>query len=201
MIERLFEVLGTTGRFFVEFGAKDGFNLSNTALLRLHRGWRGLLLDPGAAPGSPVTRGFVTAENVNALFREHGVPREFDLLSIDVDGNEYWIWKALRDFRPRVVVIEYNVLLDPLEAKVAPYDPSHAWDGSAYHGASLAALQALGRRKGYALVYTDSYAPNAFFVRRDTLPRGFREPALERVAAWSGLGEPADLSKRTWVRV
>ncbi len=201
VIARIFERIGATNRYFVEFGAKDGFNLSNTALLRIHHGWQGLLLDPGGLPGTQVRHEFVTVENINRLFRRYEVPLDFDLLSIDIDGNEYWVWKALEEHQPRVVVIEYNIFLDPEIGKVAPYDPDHCWDGTRYHGASLAALRSLGDEKGYAMVYTDSYAPNAFFVRRSELPDDFVEQPLPRLAAWHGLGEPAELREREWVRV
>ncbi|MBI1831108.1 MAG: hypothetical protein HYR84_06630 [Planctomycetes bacterium] len=100
----------------------------------------------------------VTAETVNAA-----VPRETAFLSIDVDGNDYWLWRAL-SWRPEVVVIEFNLGPKPPEKLVIEYDPHHVWDGSDYYGASLAALDELARRKGYALVATDSVQCNAYFV-------------------------------------
>ncbi|MCP4004395.1 MAG: hypothetical protein GY725_09390 [bacterium] len=201
VIERIFSEIGASSRFFVEFGAKDGFNLSNTALLRIHRGWDGLLIDPRGLPGSTVVREMVTAENINEVFSRHGVPREFDLLSIDIDSNEYWVWKALRDHTPRLVVIEYNIFLDPHDTEVVPYDPERSWDGTNYHGASLSALRKLGEEKGYALIHTDSYAPNAFFALRSALPSDYVEPSFGEVAVWAGLPEPPELHDRPWIRV
>ncbi len=199
----LFSVIGTTNRHFVEFGAKDGLELSNTANLRLHHGWRGLLLDAAAAPGDPlVTRAFVTAENVNELFARHGVSERFDLLSIDIDGNDYWVWKALDRFTPRVVVIEYNIFL-PLDVSCTiPYDPDHRWEEqSHYHGASLAALRKLGEAKGYALVHTDSWAPNAFFVLRSELPADHVDLPLHELTDWGRFPEPPGTGDRAWVQV
>jgi hypothetical protein len=185
---RLFERIGTRDRFFVEFGAWDGVHLSNTANLRLHHGWSGLLMEGSdRADGERVKRERVDAENVEALFRRYDVPREFDLLSIDIDGNDYWVWKALESFRPRVVVVEYNVFFRPEMARTIAYDPRHEWDKErfgTYHGASLAAFEKLGREKGYALVYTEPYFPNAIFVRRSELPDGVVLPTLPELTRW-----------------
>ena len=171
---RIFECIGTSNRYFVEFGAKDGCVESNTAHLRIDHAWTGLLMEGDAARARPpVQSEFVTAENVNALFAKHRVPRDFDLLSIDVDGNDYWIWKAIDGYHPRVVVIEYNIFFGPSVRKTIPYSADFHWDKTPYHGASLAALQKLGREKGYTLVHTESYAPNAFFVRQGELPTSF----------------------------
>ena len=173
---RIFECIGTSNRYFVEFGAKDGCVESNTAHLRIDCGWTGLLMEGDAARARPPVRSeFVTAENVNALFARHRVPRDFDLLSIDVDGNDYWIWKAIHGYRPRVVVIEYNIFFGPSVRKTIPYRADFHWDKTAYHVASLAALQKLGREKGYTLVHAESYAPNAFFLKNSELPEGFFE--------------------------
>ena len=99
------------------------------------------------------------------------------MLSIDVDGQDYWIWEAIESFRPRVLVIEYNSSLDPRQRLVQPDEPGHSWDGSEYYGASLGALQALGDRKGYRLVHTELSGVNAFFVRADLAGHAFPDPA------------------------
>ena len=202
LIRRIFERIGTTNRFFVEFGAKDGRALSNTANLRLHHGWTGLLMEGDArTAGRHVEHEFVTAENVDDLFARYGVPDSFDLLSIDIDGNDYWVWKAIRGYQPRVVVIEYNIFFAPHEAKTIRYDARHAWDESGYHGASLAALRKLGRTKGYALVATDSWAPNAFFVKTSELAADFREQPTRELTPWCYFGGPPDAAERPWVAV
>ncbi len=201
VIERLFGLFGAPTRYFVEFGAKDGVAYSNTANLRLHHGWSGLLMDAGAPPDSGVVhREFVTAENVNALFARYAVPRSFDLLSIDIDGNDYWVWKAL-EYRPRVVVIEYNIYFDLHKPRTIAYDPDFVWDESLYHGASLAALRKLGGEKGYSLVYTDRWSPNAFFVLRSELPPDWTDLPIEHVTNWGHFDEPPDPEKRPWVAV
>ena len=171
---RLFEHIGVAHRYFVEFGAWDGRHLSNTANLLLNHGWSGLLMEGSdRADGVLVQREHVDVENVEALFRRYGVPRDFDLLSIDIDGNDYWVWKAIESFSPRVVIVEYNIFFMSETAKTIAYDPNHCWDRDhygLYHGASLAAFEKLGRQKGYVLAYTEPYCPNAIFVREDQLP-------------------------------
>src|SRR5262249_44437283 len=103
----------------------------------------------------------------NRPFAAAGVPSEPDVLSIDVDGLDCWIWAALEGYRPRLVVIEYNSALDPEARLTVPLDESFAWDGTDYFGASLGALRHVGRTQGYRLVHTDVAGVNAFFVRDD----------------------------------
>ena len=202
VLRRIFECLGCRHRYFVEFGAWDGRHLSNTANLRLHHGWQGLLMEGSdRADGELVKREFVDAENVNELFARYGVPRDFDLLSIDIDGNEYWVWKAIEDFAPRVVVIEYNIFFAPGVARTIPYRRDHRWDETSYHGASLSALDKLGREKGYSLVHADGWAPNAFFVLDRELPAGYRARPVEQVTPWGSFLAPSDPLRRPWVSV
>ncbi|MEK7316646.1 MAG: hypothetical protein AAB011_10720, partial [Candidatus Eisenbacteria bacterium] len=118
----------------------------------------------------------VTRENVAALFESLGVPAEFDLLSIDIDQNTYYVWEALRAYRPRVAVIEYNAALPAdLDWKVV-YDPKRMWDGTQNFGASLKALEILGASMGYALVGCDLAGTDAFFVRNDLVGAEFAAP-------------------------
>ncbi len=202
VLARIFELIGVRTRYFVEFGAWDGVHLSNTANLRLNHGWQGLLMEgSGKADGRIVRREFVSAENVNALFARYAVPEVFDLLSIDIDGNDYWVWKALEDFTPRVVVLEYNIFFRLDEAKTMRYDAKHVWDETRYHGASIAALQKLGEQKGYALVHADSWAPNAFFVKKSDLPEGYVQRPLEEITLWNACISPREFKGWDWVSV
>lgn len=170
--------VGATSHWFVEFGIEDGSQGNCVALAR-EQGWAGLFIecdDENYAilaerwrdrPDVHTLHASVTAETVNPLFAHAGVPAEPDVLSIDVDGNDYWIWAALEGYRPRVVVIEYNASLDAVTTVAMPRDDDHHWDGTDYFGASIGALRLLGGRRGYRLVHTDSVGVNAFFVRQD----------------------------------
>jgi hypothetical protein len=94
----------------------------------------------------------VTAENINTIFSQTGFVGEIDTLCIDIDFNDYWVWKAIEVVTPRVVVIEYNCALRPPLSLVVPYEPTRVWNGGNYFGGSLEALARLGRAKGYRLV-------------------------------------------------
>ncbi len=187
----LIEETGPVCKTFVEIGIEDGKEC-NTAILAFLLGWDGLMLE--ANPISvdaaqrlaarllvrkrnrlQIGRAFVTAENVNALIQDAGFRGELGVLSIDVDGMDYWLWKAVQAVSPRVVVIEYNASFGANRAVTVPYQsdfhgtaPGQA--GSLYHGASLGALELLGKQLGYVLVAVESAGVNAFFVRQDICP-------------------------------
>ena len=208
MLEAIFAKIGVTNRYCVEFGAYDGRTMSNTWYLRERKGWNGLLMDSQENPsGSGVHKEFVTAENIEELFKKYGVPGEFDLLSIDIDGNDYWVWRAIRNETPRVVVIEYNACFPAEESKVIPYRPDFAWDKTDYCGATLKAMEKLGKTKGYALVATDRNGVNAFFVRDDLVPGNFSLPPFGEIyhpAAFKGKKgnkHPPDQRGRPWMQV
>lgn len=181
VIDAIFAAVGTTNRYFVEFGAHDATECNTARLLEV--GWTGLLMDGQGASRNPravVHKEFVTAENINFLLRKYGVPHEFDLLSIDIDGNDYWVWRAI-EYRPRVVVIEYNASVPPSERRTITYDPNFRWNGSDYFGASLRALAELGNEKDYVLVHCERAGVNAFFVERSALPVGFTPRPTEEI--------------------
>jgi len=113
----------------------------------------------------------ITAENIENLFQKYQVPTNFDLLSIDIDYNDFWVWKAITKFHPRVLVIEFNSSVPPTESKVVPYDADAQWDGTNYFGASLLALKNLGLEKNYTLLGCDNNGINAFFCRSDLVSK------------------------------
>jgi hypothetical protein len=190
----LIEQTGAASKTFVEIGIEDGQEC-NTAILAFLLGWDGLMLDANAMAVDAAQRlsarllarknnrlqirhAFVTGENINELIGAAGFQGELGVLSIDVDGVDYWLWKAIRVVSPRIVVIEYNASFGAQRAVTVPYKPNFRCDeelpGRLYHGASLAALELLGRQLGYVLVAVESSGVNAFFVRKDVCP-----PALE----------------------
>jgi hypothetical protein len=206
----LAEILRRTGvseRFFVEFGVESGRE-GNCVYLADAAGWHGLFMEAddgmhgnlerkyAGQPEVQTVQAVVTPENIEQLFRQAGVPAEPDVLSIDVDGQDYWIWEAIQSYRPRVVIVEYNSALDPRRRLVQPRDPDLPWDGTDYFGTSLGALRSLAETKGYRLVHTELSGVNAFFVRADLGERAFPEPpdvALRGVPNYfqSGYRHPA----------
>lgn len=190
IIEEIFNRIGTTNKIFIEFGVQNGLE-SNSHYL-LFKGWHGLWIDGGeayvkeirekfapvlASGQLKVVQAFITRENINELFIASGIEGEIDLLSIDIDGNDYHVWKAINVVKPRVVVIEYNGKFPPNCDWKQAYNRYHIWDGSDWQGASLKALELLGRQLGYQLVGTNLNGGNAFFVRQDLVGDLFIEPA------------------------
>jgi hypothetical protein len=189
VLAEIFRRIGTKGRYFVEFGVGNG--TENNSVRLLLEGWKGLWIECSAKSlrairhaqakflreGSLTLReSMINAENVEGIFAEAGVPAEPDLLSIDIDGNDYWVWKAIQKFSPRVVMMEYNALFRPPIRWVRAYDPAASWKHDTYYGASLASLAALAEEKGYALVGCGYVGVNAFFVRKDLLQEKFAAP-------------------------
>ena len=190
IIQEIFRRIGVTNRIFVEFGVETGVECNSVKLLI--EGWRGVWIEAKPDNVAAIRHRFtpflqdnrltlkesrVTAENIDALLAEAGVADEIDLLGIDIDYNDYWVWKAIKVVRPRVVVIEYNASLRPPLSLTVPYDPEGSWDGSNFYGASLEALTRLGADKGYRLVGCSIAGVNAFFVRADLCGTKFLEPA------------------------
>jgi hypothetical protein len=169
--------IGTTNRFFIEFGIESGRE-GNCVYLADVAGWSGLFIEADdeyfsqlerkyvVQPQVTTLRAMVTPETVESLFTDAGVPAEPDVMSIDIDGADYWVWESIEAYRPRILVIEYNSAIDPRRKLVQPRDVEQ-WDETDYYGASLASLVSLGERKGYQLVHTELSGLNAFFVRAD----------------------------------
>ncbi len=163
---RFFREIGERSRWAVEFGAHDGLYKSNTAYFREQLNWQVLLLD--AEPRSTLVQpAMLTAENINDVLRAHGMPDDVDLISIDIDGNDLWVWKALT-FEPQLLIIEYNPRWKPIRRQTVPYDAARMWDKSDYYGASAGALVRLGREKGYTLAASTEY--NLIFAKEGLLP-------------------------------
>jgi hypothetical protein len=191
LIQHLIREVKVARKIFVEFGVET-YTEANTRFLLVNDNWSGLVLDGGEANVRTIRKSdiywrhnlkavqaFITRENINDLLRDNGVAGDIGLLSVDIDGNDYWVWEAIDVVTPALVVVEYNSRFGAERAVTVPYDPAfvrqQAHYSCAYYGASLAALVALGRRKGYAFVGSNTAGNNAFFVRRDLLPSTLRE--------------------------
>ena len=179
----IFEHAGIEHGRFVELGC--GGNGGNSGFFAKELGWSGLMVDAqqelvnrsrqlSPARITAVTT-WITKDGVDDLVREHGYDGDVDLLSIDVDGNDWWIWEALTVVRPRLVITEYNSNFGPDRAVTVPY--SDTFDRHAikdlqriYYGASLAGFDVLARRRGYRLVAVEPRGVNAFWLRDDVAP-------------------------------
>jgi len=142
IIENIFDTIGTTNKYFVEFGVESGAEC-NTRLLHEQKGWDGLMMDTQDTDDPFIKKELITVENVESIFKKYAVPRKLDLLSIDIDGNDYYVWRAITHYRPRVLIIEYNAHIPVNESKTIVYEPTIQWDGTDYFGASLLALSNL----------------------------------------------------------
>lgn len=188
ILEEIFRRLGIERGKFVEIGVESG--LECNSLYLLHKGWRGAWVEGNprrkaeieAKFGSILDRrlvlamGMVTAENINRLFADLGAGDDLDLVSIDIDGNDIYLFEKLQA-RPKVVCIEYNGKFPSHLSKRPVYDPKFAWRGTDYGGSSLKAIAEVASAKGYRLVSTNITGVNAFFVREDLAGDLFPEDA------------------------
>jgi hypothetical protein len=182
IIDWLVRAVPVKSRVFIEFGVED-YSEANTRFLLQNENWRGLVID--ASPDhirrirrSPVfwkfdlaaVAAFVDAETINDVFRAQGYSGHIGLLSVDIDGNDYWVWRAISAVDPDIVVCEYNARFGDVLPLSVPYVPTFSRTQShysnMYYGASIVALQDLASAKGYELVGTNSSGNNAFFVKR-----------------------------------
>jgi len=195
IIQHLIRSIDIPIKHFVEFGVQN-YRESNTRFLLVNNNWSGLVMDDSAenieriikdlvywAYDIKPVQAFVTQDNINELLRENRVTGEIGLLSIDIDGNDFWIWRAIDVINPVIVVIEYNHRFGQQAAVTIPYqekfDRTKTGLAPIYFGASLQALCWLAKRKGYVFVGCGSNGVNAFFVRRDKQPQHIRELSPE----------------------
>jgi hypothetical protein len=185
IIDHLVANASITSRSFVEFGV-ESYTEANTLFLLKHRHWRGLIIDGSPEHIETVRRSnvfwrhdlsadssFITRENINDIIRRNGFAGELGLLSVDIDGNDYWVWQALDCVSPCIVVSEYNSLFGPAALISTPYQADFrrtvAHASNMYYGASISALTHLAAQRGYTLVAGNSAGNNVFFVRNDCL--------------------------------
>ena len=173
-------------KVFVEFGVEN-YRESNTRFLAVNANWRGLIIDGSLENIDDIksqdiywrhdisaVHAFITSSNIEDLIMQNNIPENIGVLSIDIDGNDYWVWKAIQCVRPCIVVCEYNAVLGDLHPITIPYRDdfyrTSAHHSNLYFGASIRALYELGLSKGYAFLGTNSNGANAFFIRNDLAP-------------------------------
>jgi hypothetical protein len=208
IIQFLLRHIPIQNKVFVEFGVEN-YTEANTRFLLINDHWAGLVMDGGGEnieyiKNDPIywrynlmaVQAFITRENINGLLSENGIQGEIGLLSIDIDGNDYWVWEAIDVINPVIVIVEYNHRFGPDRAVTIPYDPKFvrtaAHYSNIYYGASLKALCLLAERKGYAFVGCNSAGNNAFFVRKDAKPETIRDLTVEEGFVAGGFHESRD---------
>ncbi|HPQ82275.1 MAG TPA: hypothetical protein PL191_00865, partial [Candidatus Saccharimonas sp.] len=130
IIEEIFRRIGTDSKYSVEFGVEDGSEC-NTRFLIEQRGWDSLRMDGSDNNPEHIKKEYITPENINKLFKKYNVPKNLDLLSIDIDSNDIYVWKALNtEYRPRLVIVEYNATIAPCFSEAVKYEPGLTWDGT-----------------------------------------------------------------------
>ncbi len=186
IIQRLIHEVPIKNKSFVEFGVED-YKEANTRFLLLNDRWDGLVIDGDHGNinkiksdsvfwgyGLKAICSFITKDNINQLLADNGMVGEIGILSIDIDGNDYWIWQAIDDLNPAIVITEYNYRYGNKRAVTIPYQSTFVrtkpGNPLIYYGASLAGLCQLAETKGYSFIGCNSQGLNAFFVRNDLLP-------------------------------
>ena len=195
VIQWLIHNIPIQSKRFIEFGVQNYTELK-TRFLLMHDNWSGLIMDGSQENMDYVKQdnicwmhdlkpvpAFITAENINTLIRDNGFDGEVGILSIDIDGNDYWVWKAISCVQADIVICGYNSRFGSERAVTIPYDPNfyrtEAHSSNLYFGASIRALTLLGQQKGYALVYGNEIGSNLFFIRRELLNGVVYEKTVE----------------------
>ena len=185
IIQFLLENVPIECPLFVEFGVED-YTESNTRFLLTNNQWSGIVIDGSDenidyikrdpiywATNLKAVSAFITKDNINDLITKNGISGDIGILSVDIDGNDYWVWQAIETISPRIIICEYNSHFGPLAEVTTPYDPSFIRDSAhfskIYYGASISALNSLAQLKGYSLVASNSAGNNIFFVRNDLI--------------------------------
>lgn len=170
---------------FIEFGVEN-YTESNTRFLLTNNQWSGIVIDGSDenieyikrdpiywAANLKAVSAFITKDNINELITQNGITGDIGILSIDIDGNDYWVWQAIDCVSPSIIICEYNSLFGPVAEVTTPYDPFFVRDvahfSKVYYGASISALCSLAESKGYSLVASNSVGNNIFFVRNDLI--------------------------------
>ena len=196
ILQYLIQELDISTPQFIEFGVGD-YRESTTRFLLMNDNWSGLVLDASRRNISRIIHSeiywryqltakaaFITAENINLLIGSEGLQGEIGILHIDLDGNDYWVWKAIDIISPVVAVIEYNSVFGMDRPITVPYDPSFQRSAKhfscLYFGASLKALCHLAAAKGYAFIGSNQAGNNAYFIRKDKRPPTIEEKSVEQ---------------------
>jgi hypothetical protein len=211
IIQYLINNIEIKNKVFVEFGVQN-YKESNTRFLLINNLWKGIVIDSGKSFISQIKKddiysrydltaihAFINRDNINSIISSSGVTCEIGLLSIDIDGNDYWVWEKLDVIKPAIIICEYNSLFGKTFPVSIPYNPDFQRTkihfSNLYFGSSLPALVKLGDKKGYDFVGSNSAGSNAFFVRKD-LSAGLKKYSAEEGFRESGFRQSRDIKGR-----
>ena len=185
IIQYLLNRVKINKKIFIEFGVED-YQEANTRFLLTNDQWSGLVIDGSKdnienvkkdpiywASNLKAVECFITKDNIDELITTNGIKGEIGILSVDIDGNDYWVWNAIESISPAIIISEYNSHFGPHAEVTIPYDPDFYRDknhfSKIYYGASISLLNSLANKKGYTLVASNAVGNNIFFVRNDLL--------------------------------
>lgn len=208
IIQWLISNLELPNKTFIEFGVAN-YRESNTRFLMMNNNWSGFVMDGAESNVAQIINSeyywrynlslktaFIDIENINSLLLLSKFEKEVGILHIDLDGNDYWIWKEINVISPIVVILEYNGVFGIDKAITVPYNPNfnrtNAHYSNLYFGASLLALHQLSVDKGYAFIGCNSAGNNAYFVRKDKLNDVVRETSFQNGFVTSKFRESRD---------
>jgi hypothetical protein len=211
IIQHLLRFVVMENKTFIEFGVENYLE-SNTRFLLVNDNWVGLVLD-GSEDNIAYIKGdmavsyahnllseavFITRENINDVITRNGFSGDIGILSVDIDGNDYWVWEAITCINPRIVICEYNSLFGSQAKVTTPYHPEFyretAHYSNVYYGASIAAFEYLAKKKGYKMVASNSVGNNVFFVRED-VAGAFKSVTSEEIYRKAQFKEAKDKSR------
>lgn len=183
IIQYLINHIPIENKIFVEFGVEN-YTEANTRFLLQNNNWRGLVIDGSEEHIAYIKNdpiywkynlkaecAFITKDNINDLISKNGISGDIGILSVDIDGNDYWVWEAIDCISPRIVICEYNSHFGDSNKVSVPYDASFVRNkkhfSNIYYGVSISALDFLAKKKGYSLIGSNTSGNNVFFVRND----------------------------------
>jgi hypothetical protein len=212
IIQWLIHFIDIPHETFIEFGVQD-YQESNTRFLMMNNNWSGFVMDGSEKHIVDIKKSgyywkyelearlaFVDCDNINDLILSQSFDEDVGLLHIDIDGNDYWIWKEINVIKPIIVIIEYNSIFGIDRAITIPYEKdfyrTRAHYSNLYYGASLRALHHLADQKGYTFIGCNSAGNNAYFIQRDKLNNTVKEVTLEEGYVLSKTRESRDKNGR-----
>jgi hypothetical protein len=201
ILDKIFSELNISSGYFCEFGAGDGISNCNTFFLK-EKGWQGLYIEPDENNFKNLKKiheknnkihlinNFVSLElneTLDDYLNQSGAPTDFDLLSIDIDGNDLWVWDSLKNYKPKVVIVEYNSQYPSTSSVTVSYDKNHKFNYNDFYGASAGAFNKLAESRDYSLVaYTVGL--NLIFIRNDLNNQKFKKYNIADIPIHIGWG-------------